>query len=363
MDKDSRTVTQGCFDELITIGNKRGHAPGTIQAGDDIDTLPSISPLKPTVVFNTYWKFAAERQRIFFARCRSNQGPWTDDPILRDFKFTNVYRASDRVSQYLINNILRIGDQSPAEVFFRTLIFKVFNRIDTWERLERALGYVSFSEFNFRQYDKILTTAMYEGNPVYSAAYIMPSGGKNSEFTRKHQMHLRMIEKMIRDDLPLRLTDCRNMEEAFTLVRNYPTIGDFLAYQYITDLNYGPLLDFSEMQFVCAGPGAKSGIRKCFTDTGGLNEAEIIRFMADRQEEEFTRLGIDFKDLWGRRLQLIDCQNLFCEVDKYSRVAHPEFSGPSGRVRIKQKFKPATKEIAYRFPDKWNINTQTEPPT
>jgi hypothetical protein len=80
--------------------------------------------------------------------------------------------------------------------------------------------------------------------------------------------------------------------------------------------------------------------------------------MADRQEKEFERLNIEFEGLWGRRLQLIDCQNLFCEVDKYARVAHPEFSGPKGRTRIKQKFKVGKPPLPYQFPSNWGINEQ-----
>ena len=87
-------------------------------------------------------------------------------------------------------------------------------------------------------------------------------------------------------------------------------IGDFLAYQFITDINYSEITDFSEMDFVVPGPGARDGLRKCFVDPGGLNEPELIRLMADLQEQEFERLGLDFQSLWGRRLQLIDCQNL-----------------------------------------------------
>jgi hypothetical protein len=60
--------------------------------------------------------------------------------------------------------------------------------------------------------------------------------------------------------------------------------------------------------------------------------------------------------LWGRSLQLIDCQNLFCEVDKYARVYHPEIQGRSGRVRIKQHFRPTTTPIDYWYPPKWGLN-------
>jgi 5-hmdU DNA kinase-like protein len=55
-----------------------------------------------TPVFDAYWRFAAERQSIFFLRLNGAIEPLTDDPVLRRFRFTNAYRASDRVSQYLI---------------------------------------------------------------------------------------------------------------------------------------------------------------------------------------------------------------------------------------------------------------------
>ena len=48
----------------------------------------------------TFWRFAAERQAIFFRRFHGEPCPWTDDTILQEHKFTNAYRASDRVSQY-----------------------------------------------------------------------------------------------------------------------------------------------------------------------------------------------------------------------------------------------------------------------
>ena len=84
---------------------------------------------------------------------------------------------------------------------------------------------------------------------------------------------------------------------------------------------------------------------------------DIIRLMADNQEKEFGRLNLDFQTLWGRNLQLIDCQNVFCEVDKYSRVAHPQIIGYSHRTRIKQKYSDTGKKpIELYLPEKWNIN-------
>jgi len=311
---------------------------------------------KPTIVYDTYWKFAAERQAIFFRRLAGDWPPWTKDPVLSEFKFTNAYRASDRTSQYLIRNVIYDGDQSPSELFFRTIIFKLFNRIETWEMLVKAFTRISLKEYSFTRYNSVLNKAMDDGERIYSAAYIMPSGGRSAEHSRKHSMHLKLVDRMLKEDLPSRLASAPSMERAFELLRSYPTIGDFLAYQYVTDLNYSSLLGFSEMSFVVPGPGARDGIRKCFENLGEFSEADTIKLIADRQRTEFERLGLEFKSLWGRPLQLIDCQNLFCEVDKYARVRHPEFAGHTGRARIKQKYTMKAAPIHYWYPPKWGIN-------
>ena len=52
---------------------------------------------------------------------------------------------------------------------------------------------------------------------------------------------------------------------------------------------------------------------------------------------------------------MIDCQNLFCEVDKYARVKHPSVSGVSERTRIKQKFRPLMRPLTAFFPPKWDV--------
>ena len=57
-------------------------------------------------VYESYWRFAAERQTIFFKRASGQDPPWTEDHVLATYKFTNAYRASDRVSQYLIRNVI-----------------------------------------------------------------------------------------------------------------------------------------------------------------------------------------------------------------------------------------------------------------
>lgn len=105
-----------------------------------------------TPVFHAYWHFATERHAIFRRRLRELWPP-TVDPILAKFKFTNAYRVLDRTSQYLVGEVIRKGDQSPRELFFRILIFKLFNKIETWELLRWHLGEIRYSEYRFELFD------------------------------------------------------------------------------------------------------------------------------------------------------------------------------------------------------------------
>ena len=312
--------------------------------------------MRPTVVYDTLWRFAAERQEVFFRKLAGSGPPWTDDSIIARHKFTNAYRASDRVSQYLIRHVIYQGSHSPEEVFFRTVLFKLFNKIETWQLLETRLGAVTYDGYSYQHYDKVLSEAMASGTRIYSGAYIMPSGKSAFGYREKHRNHLRLLERMMEDQVPRRIANAPGMKQVFEILLSYPTIGNFLAYQLATDLNYSEICDFSEMEFVMPGPGALDGIHKCFSHLGGLNESDIVRLAAEEQEREFERLGLQFRSLWGRRLQLIDCQNLFCEVSKYSRVKHPGIRGVNDRTRIKQIYRPSDRPLEYWYPPKWGIN-------
>lgn len=310
--------------------------------------------LTATPVFDTYWRFAARRQALFMRRVLAAPRPWTTDPVLSAYRFTNAYRAADRVSQYLIRHVLYKGEQTPAEIFFRCVLFKLFNRIETWEHLSAELGPVALETFDPDLYARSLDRLLDSGSTLYSAAYIMPCPPFGH--ARKHVNHLRLLALMLEQDAPARMADAGSLHEVYDILRNFPSLGPFLAFQLAVDLNYSAMLDFSEMDFVVAGPGARDGIRKCFADTADLDDADVIRAVSDLSDGEFARLGLSFQDLWGRRLHLVDFQNLFCEVDKYARVVHPTALGPSKRVRIKQRYVPDSRPLPQWYPPKWGLD-------
>ena len=85
-----------------------------------------------------------------------------------------------------------------------------------------------------------------------------------------------------------------------------------------------------------------------------MSNEDIIRYMYKHQEEEFKRLGLEFKRIGNRPLQLIDCQNIFCELDKYCRQALPDLK--SNRTKIKKHYVPKKEIIEYIYPPKWKLN-------
>lgn len=315
--------------------------------------------MEPTVrqpVYEAYWRFAAERQAIFHRRVQGQPGPWTADKILAHYKFCNTYRASDRVSQYLIRNVIYgpgVADLSDEDVLLRIVLFRLFSKERTWEVLERATGGVRRATMDVDRLGDVLHEARMLG-PIYTAAFILSAQAPYG-YAAKHRNHLALVKEMFRPGgLAKGLASARSLKDIYDTLISWPMIGPFLAYQIAVDLNYSTVVDFSENDFTMPGPGAVRGLRKVFVDVGDRTSHALIMDMVDRQEVAFAALGIEFKDLFGRPLHAIDCQGLFCEVDKYSRVAFPELK--SERLRIKQSFIPTSAALPLFYPPKWGIN-------
>lgn len=316
-----------------------------------------LDPVKARkLAYETYWKFACERQNVFYKRLAGAKSNLTNDSIIKKYKFTNPYRVCDRVSQYLIRHVIYSKESfARDDIFLRIILFKLFNKIDTWRLLEERFGNICVETFDVDAFGKFLDLEMGKGRTLYNNAYMMASGSKEFKVKRKHHAHLMLVQMMLDDELAARIQDCKRMGDAYQLLLGYPLIGNFLAYQYITDINYSELVNFKENEFVIPGPGARDGIRKCFSSLGGLSETDIIKLMTEHQESEFKKLGLKFKWLGSRKLQYIDIQNIFCETDKYCRIAHPEIKGISQRTRIKQLYEPSDEPIKFMFPPKWGI--------
>lgn len=280
--------------------------------------------------------------------------PYTHDPILREYKFCNVYRVCDRVSQFLIRNVIYDKPRSELDTLMRIFLFRLLNKSESWVEMERRVGPVDLKTFDSDRYAQALDELRKEGKPIYGNAFIL-CANKSFGFERKHQNHLALIDMVFnKSETGKKLVGAKSLQRVFEVLRDLPLIGDFMAYQIAMDFNYSEVFDFDENEFTRAGPGAVRGIDKCFEDKGGRSYDEVIRWMVTNQEREFEKLGLSFRNLGGRPLKAIDCQGLFCEVDKYCRMKFPDLA--SARKRIKMKFVPG-EQFTYFFPPKWGIDS------
>lgn len=316
----------------------------------------TLSPTIRPEAFDIFWRFTAERQRVFEARARGDRGPWTDDPILSTYKFCNVYRAADRVSQYLIRYVAYPATpQADVDKLFQIVAFRTFSKIETWQRLEEELGGApTLHDLASGRFEAALTRLRDANVKIYTGAFILCATDAYGRRI-KHLNHVELFKHMFLDsDFPDRVFEAGSLHEVYDLLHAFPLMGDFMSYQVAIDINYSTLTNFSENDFTQPGPGALRGIKKVFRDTGSLRPADVIHWMVDRQEEEFDRRGLTFGGLFGRRIHAIDAQNLFCETDKYCREALPSLA--SARTRIKAKFAPTRAPLLLFFPPKWGIN-------
>ena len=286
---------------------------------------------------------------------------WTDDPILQKFHFCNTFRVLDKVSQYIIREVIEKGSQEPQELVFRITLFNLFTKIETWELLTRELGPLTWPRYNRNDYQRVLNRAKKEGMTLYTGAFQKPAPHFN--FSEAHMNHLCLLEMLMENDLAGRLLNAKYMADVYEYLISFPSMGAFSTYQLMLNLSYSDVLNFSNMDFVVPGPGASSGLSKMFGHSmkrakGAVPDIEeaIIRWLAKHQNAHFKRLGLEFSGLGPYHLpmDLADIEHLLCEVDKYSRVAHPELKGKRTELRGLFKPSPAIYPAKPNLPKSWS---------
>lgn len=304
-------------------------------------------------IYDIYWYFASERHQILERRLAGQPAPWTDDPILQRYKFCNAFRAADRVSQYMIRDVCYHTEGcSPEDRLFQIVAFRLFSKIETWQAVKDLLGHSpTITDLIDGSFTKALEHVNEINGGLYTNAFILCATNAYGQ-PRKYLTHVELLRDMfVNHRLAEQLLEASSLQEVYTLLHAFPLMGDFMSYQIAIDLNYSSLINFSENSFTQPGPGALRGIKKVFESLGDYSPAEAVLWMVEQQDKEFARLGLPPAKLFGRPLQAIDCQNLFCETDKYCREAAPELT--SARSRIKTTYATPKPMDALFLPPKW----------
>ena len=264
--------------------------------------------------------------------------------------FCNSYRVLDKLSQYLISEVIERGDQSEEEIVFRVVLFNLFTKIETWELLEEKLGPLTWKHYNRTKYADVLHCAAEAGQTLYTCAFIKPAPkiAGQPRGTMNYEGHLTFLEWMMSHELYKKCMNSPTMADLFDWLEPFPSMGLFSAYQLMLCLSYTKVLNFHQNDFVVVGPGSRSGLSKLFGSSigGHLNNdgfcSKVMRYLAENQENFFALGSFDFQGLGPKKLPLgiADIEHSLCEVDKYCRLAHPQLKAK--RTNLHRSF--VTKE-------------------
>ena len=156
---------------------------------------------------------------------------------------------------------------------------------------------------------------MNKTGPIFSTAYAACSfnSGKKSRldtyFFLLKDAHKKLHE-VYRD-----MYFSETSEQAWEVLKRIWGIADFLAFEILNDMiymNFPPR--FTENDFVCIGPGARSGLELLF---GKLTKKECYEALHDLRTHQRKSLPKTFPYYHNKLITLACIENCLCEYRKY----------------------------------------------
>lgn len=283
-----------------------------------------IQELRDRLDLYFYWIHERETIRLN-KEVERNPQPWTDDPILQKFKFCQVFREEDRTTRWFKRHIRNPWRDDP-EVLMATVIFRWFNFIETGRTLIRHNLHIEWDR-------KKAIEEITKQDKWVTGAYIVKTPNRMDKVTGVAECISHMWSD--REKLVERILATKSLEKSWEILRDYPYMGPFMAYEVITDLRHTYLLQDAEdiLTWANAGPGAMRGLNRL-----AGRDLDFCRRthpwndeMRNLWEISRERLNPNLIDL--NRFEMREIEGGLCEFDKYSRILNEE-----GRTRSVYKY-------------------------
>lgn len=297
-------------------------------------------PIKRNLKMFFYW--INERHKMHIKKEKGDRWPWTKDPILQKYKFTNVFRNLDAVTKELHTRVdfgyysrRKRSEIEYTDLLFRICLFRMFNHPDTYSDFVDS-GLHKY--WNIPQARKVLNERKKKGKQIFTGAYIITNSGSTEP---KTELMISAISKLFlsRRSIFEEVHHCRSLQAAHKVMTKYPMIGDFIAYELVTDFRWTPILNQASdiMEWANPGPGARRGLSRIWYDD--------IKYKGSTQDciermKLLLQLSSRPRVLWSHMssLEMRDIEHSLCEFDKYMRVKN-------GEGRPRSKYKPPQGEL------------------
>jgi len=250
-----------------------------------------------------YW--IGQREQVRKAQEEGEPKPWTGDPILQSYRFCNVRRMDDKVSQWLYENWYHPNYNHP-NMLMNVVLARLINNPVTLEHVgfRKTWNQVSILGALKGWRDK--------GNKVFNGAYIVSTNGLTGD-------KLDVLFKHLLQPLYLGTPklDTSSMERSVKTLTGYWGLSTFLGGQIVADLRWAIEGTWADrLVWAAIGPGSRRGMNR-FLDRPvdcGMSQIEFNTWLP-------RAIGLVKRHLpsIAQRLEAIDVQNCFCEFDKYER--------------------------------------------
>lgn len=279
-----------------------------------------------------FWYWMAERHAIYLRRQAGLPKPWTTDPILQEYKFTNPFRENDRGTVWLRENFIKPHwNDSPELLAFNIAWYRMFN----WWGTGELLGWITDWDEK-RVIDTLTTYQQDEGRQIFTGAHIV--------YSRPGLSKIDAITKVcsafwnLRKDIASHCLSIHSLELTHDFIQIIDSVGGFMAYEIVSDYRHTPLLQDATDIYTWAnpGPGAIRGLKRLglAKTANRVNAIEKMRELLGRGKDGL--FGFAFDDLWNGidkqasgipalpALEMRDIEHSLCEFDKYCRVKFGE---------------------------------------
>lgn len=293
-----------------------------------VGSLPSPEVDVDETHLATFFEIMKERQKIWVRRSLLGKpAPWTKNPILRDYKYTNVYRELDRASQFMTKHILT-QDMSIEQKLFKLMVFRFYNQPDSFKQNGGLVDLPDYDRWAIKINSTgetagarkiwVQTVAQRQKANPWHVAYMMNMAfapklekpwskpGLYKDWAYTHIV-FNAVHKMI-PGLVTVLDQAKKPEEIIECLETIPAVSTFQSYEFFLDFTYfaryssdGSITQFTANDYVNIGPGASLGLRLIFPSMLPKDQLSGLELLTEIAEEQF---GDDFPYLmWDSERQ------------------------------------------------------------
>jgi hypothetical protein len=252
--------------------------------------------------------FAVEREAIRLRRSAGQPKPWTDDIILRSYRFCNIRREDDAVTQWIRVNWREpyAGDE---DLWFGMVVARFVN----WPETLAEIGWpVPWEPERFL---RVMARRKEYGELCFGPAYIVSTNGR--KMSKAEYVTVEVLQPLWQGRERLRPKPGDSLNSYHMLLGQMQGLGSFMAAQVIADCKYvEPLRKAVDWYtFAASGPGSRRGLNRI------LNRPKDAAWREDEWRLQLRRLQDWINSKWLHEpFHGQDCQSLNCEFDKYERV-------------------------------------------